>query len=262
MLPTPVRRSVRVAGFVGVTAAMAPVYAARDALSSSRSRDAVRDRWLRRWSSAMLRLFAIEVALDGAPDRGSSAAPARGRLVVANHRSAIDIGVLLRTFGGHMVRRADLSGWPVLGRAARSVGTVFVDRSSTVSGASAIRSIRNILSSKGTVLLFPEGTTFEGDVVRPFHPGSFIAALRTDADIVPVGIAYERGSGAAFINESFLSHLSRVAGAPGSRVVVRVGKPIHVEPGVRAAALATQAHDAVQALVAEARAHVGADDVR
>ena len=56
-----------------------------------------------------------------------------------------------------------------------------------------------------TVIVFPEGTTFAGDEVRPFHAGAFVAALRTGAEIVPVGLAYQRGSGAAFVDESFLA---------------------------------------------------------
>jgi 1-acyl-sn-glycerol-3-phosphate acyltransferase len=248
------RRAVRIAGFVGVTAGMLPLYAVRDAVTSKAQKDRVRDRWIKRWSSVLLRLFSIRVVRSGE----AAPAPERGRLVVSNHRSAIDIGLLLHAFGGHMVSRADLSGWPLLGRGARKIGTVFVDRSSTVSGASAIRAMRSILSAQGTVLVFPEGTTFEGDTVRPFHAGSFIAALRTGAEIVPVGIAYERGSNAAFVGEPFLRHLSRMAGGRPTSVVLNVGAPIEVAPGARAAALSQQAHAAVQALVTKARAECDA----
>ena len=248
-LKRPVRRAVRTTGFVAVTAAMLPAYAARDAFTGDAKRDVVRDRWLRRWSTFLLGLFAIDVTLHGSPEsRG------RGRLVVANHRSTIDIAVLLRTFGGHMVSRADIGGWPVIGAAARKVGTVFVDRQSAVSGASAIRSIRTLLKEGHTVVLFPEGTTFADDEVRPFHAGAFVAALRTEADVVPVGIAYERGSGAAFVGESFLAHLGRMAAADPTRVTVCIGPPIAVDAKARAADLRARAHEAVQHLVTEARA--------
>ena len=40
-------------------------------------------------------------------------------------------------------------------------------------------------------MLYPEGTTYSGDEVRPFRAGAFLAAQRTGAEIVPVGIAYE-----------------------------------------------------------------------
>jgi len=173
---------------------------------------------------------------------------------VSNHRSASDIGVLLRTFGGHMVSRSDLAAWPLIGAAARKVGTVFVDRASTTSGASAIRTMRDLLRAGETVLLFPEGTTFADDEVRPFAPGAFIAALRTDADVIPVGLAYARGSGAAFVGETFPQHLARMAAAPPTRVVVATGAPLRVARGHNSAALAKEAHDAVQRLVERARA--------
>jgi 1-acyl-sn-glycerol-3-phosphate acyltransferase len=231
---------------------MLPPFLGRLAMSSGRDRRDVRDRWVRRWADALLALFAIHVDVRGPGVVGGG----RGRLVVANHRSTIDVALLLRTFGGRMVSRADLSGWPLVGPAARSVGTIFVDRSSAVSGANTIRQIRNALIAGETVCVFPEGTTYEGDVVRPFRPGAFVAALRTGASVVPVGLAYETGSGAAFVGEGFMQHLGRMAAADPSRVCARVGDPIEVESGARARDLEKRIHNAVQALVHEARAIV------
>ncbi len=247
------RQLLRAAGFVGVTGAMLPLYMTRDRLARSERRDEIRDRWVRRWSRLLLDLFGIRVTVlgDPSPPRG------RGRLVVANHRSAIDVGVLLHTFGGRMVSRSDLSGWPLVGAAARSVGTVFVDRADAGSGASAIRSIRELLKAHQTVIIFPEGTTFPGDEVRPFQPGSFLAALRTESEVLPVGIAYERGSEATFFNETFTNHLGRMAAAPKpTRVTLSIGSPILVERGTRSAPLAAEAHAAVQELVHRSRASV------
>ncbi len=244
-----VRRAVRASGFAAITAAMLPAYAARDALTTPRTRDAVRDRWVRRWSSALLSLFGVEIVLDGVvPDQPGA------RLVVSNHRSTIDVGVLLRLFGGHMVSRADLSTWPILGAAARKVGTVFVDRADASSGANAIREMRQLLKGGQTVNIFAEGTTFKGDEVRPFHPGAFVAAKGTNAAIVPVGLAYPVGSGAAFVGESFGAHLSRLAAAPATRVIVSIGTPIVQGERVRAVELKDRTQAAVQELVLRARA--------
>jgi 1-acyl-sn-glycerol-3-phosphate acyltransferase len=249
------RKAARIGGFAGITATLLPLYVARDRVARPDRRGVVRDRWVRRWSGSLLRLFAVEI-----DHRGETLRPGRGggRLVVSNHRSALDVGILLHRFGGHMVSRADLARWPLVGAAARSVGTVFVDRSSRMSGASTIRQVRDLLASGETILVFPEGTTFEGDVVRPFQPGAFIGALKTGATVVPVGIAYRTGSGAAFVGESFTAHLARMAGSEPTRVVVRTGAPIEVAEGARAADLALAAHDAVQALVTLARAEVDA----
>jgi 1-acyl-sn-glycerol-3-phosphate acyltransferase len=193
-------------------------------------------------------MFGVRVRQYGAPPP-----PGRGHLVVANHRSTADILVLLRAFGGHMVSRADLASWPLVGPAARSVGTVFVDRSNAMSGANAVRAIRDRLTQGATVIVFPEGTTFPDDDVRPFHAGAFVAALRTGADIVPAGLAYERGSGAAFVNETFPQHLARMAAARPSEVALCVGEPLAIAEGSRAAALRDRTHAAVQQLVHDAR---------
>lgn len=230
---------------------MLPAYALRDAIAPEDRKDRVRDAWVGVWTVGLMHLFAVEIDVQGALPRDRSGV---GRLVVANHRSAIDIAILLRIFGGHMVSRADVARWPLVGAAARKVGTVFVDRGNAWSGAGAIRDIRRLLSRGQTVLLFPEGTTFDGDVVRPFYAGAFISLLRTYAEIVPVGLAYPRDSGAAFLNETFRQHLTRLAGSDPTRVAVRVGTPIAVGTDARAGDLARSLRQVVQRLVHEARA--------
>jgi 1-acyl-sn-glycerol-3-phosphate acyltransferase len=250
------RQVTRASGFLGLTALMLPPFLARIAATSDAERAAVRDAWVGRWARGLLRLFAIEVVVDGVvppPTQGHG----RGRLVVTNHRSAIDIGVVLSTFGGTMVSRADLATWPVLGAAARAVGTVFVDRASAKSGAGAIRSMQKLLEEGQTINLFPEGTTFEGDEVRPFHGGAFVSAVRAEAEILPVGIAYPRASGAAFINETFPSHLGRMAKSGATRMVLSVGTPFVARRSDRATELTKRAHGEVQALVTRARERCG-----
>ncbi len=252
-MSTPVRarlrRAARVAGFGAVTAAMLPTYALRDALARPDDRDEIRDRWIATWCTALLGLFAVRVDVRGA----SASTAGRGRLVVANHRSTIDIALLLRTFGGHMVSRADLSRWPLIGAAARKVGTVFVDRADAMSGASAVRAMRDLLQRGRTVIVFAEGTTFADDVVRPFHGGAFVAAAGSGAEIVPVGIAYQSGSGAAFVDESFPQHLARMSAADPTRVVMNIGAPIVAAERIRSVRLREQTQSAVQSLVDEAR---------
>ncbi|MDB5218074.1 MAG: 1-acyl-sn-glycerol-3-phosphate acyltransferase [Myxococcaceae bacterium] len=250
------RQAARASGFVGLTAAMLPPFVARMATVSDADRSAVRDAWVGRWARSLLSLFAIEVVVEGTippPTQGRG----RGRLVVTNHRSAIDIGVVLALFGGTMVSRADLATWPVVGAAARAVGTVFVDRSSAKSGAATIRAIQKHLEEGQTINLFPEGTTFDGDEVRPFHGGAFVSAVRAEAEVLPVGIAYPRASGAAFVNESFGSHLSRMAKSRPTRMVVSVGDPFVARKSDRATVITQRAQSEVQALVLRARDRCG-----
>ena len=219
-------------------------------------RDVVTELWTRRWAASLLRLFDIHLDI-----RGSVPPPTkkgdRGRLIVANHRSAIDIGVMLATFGGRLVSRADLGGWPVIGAGAKMAGTIFVDRQDARSGMITMRLIEKHLKEGDTVSIFPEGTTFLGDEVRPFHGGAFIAASRASAEILPVGLAYPEKSDAAFVNETFMSHLNRMSMSPRpTRVGVAVGPAIQTL-GRKATELTRIAHAAVVEQVAIAREVAG-----
>jgi lyso-ornithine lipid O-acyltransferase len=248
------RQAARAGGLVALTGGMLPLMLADVGRRSPAEREAVRDAWVRRWARALLRLFAIEVVVSGT---APPVDPRRGRLIVANHRSTIDIGVLLATFGGTMVSRSDLAGWPVVGAAARAVGTVFVDRADAKSGAGAIRTIQRHLERGRTIAIFPEGTTFDGDEVRPFRGGAFVAAVRAEAEVLPVGLAYPRSSGAAFVDETFAAHLSRLAKSDATRMALAIGEPYALTRGARAATVAARLRREIQDLVAVARARAG-----
>ncbi len=248
---TELRRASRIAGLCALTGGMLPAFLAHEALASAHRRPAVRDRWVGAWCSALLQIFGLRVSVHGMVRARES--EAGGHLVVANHRSTADILILLQAFGGVLVSRADLAAWPLLGAAARAAGTLFVDRENATSGATAVRIIRTRLAQGCTVVVFPEGTTFPDDEVRPFRAGAFVAALRSGANVVPVGLAYSTGSGAAFVNEPFAAHLARMAAAKPSRVAMSIGAPIAIGPDIRAARLRDRSHAEVQRLVHEAR---------
>jgi 1-acyl-sn-glycerol-3-phosphate acyltransferase len=124
-----------------------------------------------------------------------------------------------------------------------------VDREKSASGAQAIREIQRRLRKGATITVFPEGTTFEGDEVRPFRLGAFVGAQHLDLEVVPVGIAYEKG--AEFLDETFLEHLRRSAARRSTRVCLCIGQPFRAEG--RAADLGNRLHEQVQKLVHEAR---------
>jgi 1-acyl-sn-glycerol-3-phosphate acyltransferase len=248
-----VRRAARVSAFFALTPTMLAAYSLDDAARRSlgpRERRDLRDRWFGAWCAAMLRVFGLRVTNVGRPPtRGGD----RGRLVVSNHRGVADVLVLLHAFGGCMVSRADVAGWPLIGAAGRKLGTVFVDRADARSGAATIRAMQKLLGGGETVSIFPEGTTFAGDEVRPFHAGAFVAARAAGAEVVPVGLAYGRDSEAAFLDESFPAHVSRMAAAPPSLVVLSAGEPLELPTGSRPRDLAERAREAVAREVTRAR---------
>jgi 1-acyl-sn-glycerol-3-phosphate acyltransferase len=211
-------------------------------------RSAIFQRWMKRWASSLVNAMGGEIALD---PRCVIPPHTRARLVVSNHRSPFDIGVLLAMFGGHPLSRADLAKWPVLGMAATRAGTIFVDRASELSGANAVRAIRRRLKEGASILVFPEGGTFEGDEVRPFKAGAFAALRGLDVEIVPVGLAYDPG--VEFTEPSFVDYVMRVASRPRTRCAVCIGSP-RLAQG-KPQELAHSLHDEVQALVQDARTY-------
>lgn len=247
------RRTIRLATLTGLTSSLMPLYLASKRLARARGEESsTHNAWVRSWARTMLRTFGVRVSREGElpPSTGS------GRLVVANHRSAIDIVLMQSLFGGHLVSRGDLSGWPLIGPAARAVGTIFLDRTNARSGAATLRIVEQWLREGRTVILFPEGTTFVGDEVRTFHAASFVAAARAKAEIVPVGVAYETGGEASFVGETFGAHLLRVSAAPRIRLAVTIGEPIPPPTRAAAHAFARDTQHVVQGLVDRSRARI------
>ncbi len=256
-LLAPLRLSARTAAFAGSTASMYGAFELEAALAGAAARDDVLKKWVVRYGRVELRLFGVDVAAAGPHLESGAAYPGKdargkGRLFVMNHRSALDILVALGFLEARIVSRGDLAKWPVIGYLAQRIGTLFVDRESTLSGARVAGAMVRAVEAGRGVLVFPEGTTFAGDEVRPFRPGAFVVSRRTGAEIVPVGVAYE-GEHATFGNETFPAHVRRIGGLPRTRVALVAGAPI--APNDREPAqIQAEAHAAVQSLVKQARA--------
>lgn len=233
-----------------LTVAQLGAVEAHERMSPEERRPAVFDKHMRVWVRLLLRMFGVRV------NQGSEAPVqrAKARLVVSNHRSPIDIAVMLSIFGGQVLSRDDLKNWPILGRAARKAGTIFVDRDESASGAKAIREIQRRLKGGATLIVFPEGFTCAGDEVRPFRLGAFVGLKNVDVEIVPAGLAYDPG--VEWVDETFMRHLDRVASRARTRVSVCIGEPIRAEG--RAAELGKRLHGEVQKLVNEARVRLDA----
>lgn len=177
-----------------------------------------------------------------------------GRLVVANHRAAFDIAILLSLVDDAvMLSRGDIKTWPVLGRLAQLGDTLFVDRTDRSDGARAIRTMRKALERRRALCVFPEGTTHGEPAVRPFQPGAFAAARGLPIEVVPVGIAYS--SGLEFVEPSMVRHLTNTMRKPDLRAAVVIGEPYALDTR-RTDALTRDAHARVQHLFEQASAKV------
>jgi len=198
------------------------------------------------WGRGIIPLLGAELRVVSGRVPDPSAGPF---LVVANHRSPLDILVCAHLVGGVVLSHHGVATIPVIGDAARATDTIFVDRADGKSGARAIREMRSRLREGRNVIVFPEGTTFRGDAVQPFKRGAFSAARGLDVRTLPIGLAYEPGC--EFVDETFHQHVARVSARRRTPIWVSVGEPAPI-PGDAAAEEAMRA--TIQGLVDQAAA--------
>lgn len=164
-------------------------------------------------------------------------------LYVCNHASYLDITVLGALIPGSFVAKSEVKTWPFFGWLAQLQRTVFVVRRGNHAGRQR-DSIADRLRKGGNLILFPEGTSNDGNRVLPFKSALFAAAeTRIGGDRVqvqPVSIAYTRLNGipigrafrpffAWYGDMALAGHLWRVLGLGIVTVVVRFHPPVTLD---------------------------------
>lgn len=147
-----------------------------------------RARLFRLWSRAVLRVLGVKVRVIGSPPRASAA-------IVANHLSYLDVPLLGSLVDATFVAKADVSGWPALGRLARALGTVFIDRTRKRDLLRVLPRLRSLLAVGGSVVFFPEATSSPGREVLRFRSPLFDAPVRAGRPVVVATLHYETGAG-------------------------------------------------------------------
>jgi 1-acyl-sn-glycerol-3-phosphate acyltransferase len=164
--------------------------------------------------------------------------PAQPALIVANHRSYVDIPLLLARVPAVFLAKVEIGDWPLFGPLAHLARTVFVRREDPASRKAALERLGAIMDAALPVVVFPEGTTSRGPGVGPFRTGSFRLAAERGVSVVPVAIAYHDPLDAWIDDDDFVAHFLDRFAAPRMRVSVRFGPPFR---GVDAIELAERA---------------------
>jgi 1-acyl-sn-glycerol-3-phosphate acyltransferase len=173
--------------------------------------------------------------------------PKTGAVLVCNHLSYLDPLALTCVHPGIPIAKLELSSWPFVGKAARALGTLFIDRDSPHRGATIIRETIRFLQSGVSVINFPEGTTTNGKTIE-FKRGIFGAAQLAKAPVVPVRIEYETPDLHWWGGATFVPHYCRFTARRSSWVRLRIGTPIPHDPQLTSEELAALAWTRVEAL--------------
>jgi lyso-ornithine lipid O-acyltransferase len=116
-------------------------------------------------------------------------------LIVSNHVSWIDIVVLSAVSPLSFVAKREVAKWPFFGWLAKLQRTVFVDRERRQATKGSNDALSTRLAQGDRLVLFPEGTSYDGSSVLPFKSSFFAAATAPDIAIVPVTLAYTKSRG-------------------------------------------------------------------
>ncbi|WP_371483228.1 1-acyl-sn-glycerol-3-phosphate acyltransferase [Kitasatospora sp. NBC_00315] len=144
-----------------------------------------------------------------------------GALLVANHVSWLDILLIQAVRPGRMLAKTEVRGWPLIGRLAAGIGTIFIERDRLRTLPRTVEEIAAALRRGEHVVVFPEGSTWCGQGGGRFRPAAFQAALEAGAPVQPVTIRYRLAGGEpttapAFVGEDgLLSSLWRVVTVRG-----------------------------------------------
>jgi lyso-ornithine lipid O-acyltransferase len=138
------------------------------------------------------RIMGLRVRVVGVP------AKERPTLFVSNHVSYLDIPVLGSVVPVAFVAKTEVAQWPGYGVLAKLQRTVFVDRRRNTT-----KQQRELLASRlaagDALVLFPEGTSNDGNRILPFRSALFSVAEAAPAErplaIQPVSIAYTSVNG-------------------------------------------------------------------
>ena len=184
---------------------------------------AARARWLRTTCRRLLRVFNVELDTGGpSPEAG---------LLVSNHLGYLDIVVLGALAPCVFVSKSEVARWPVFGWFARHSGTLFVRRDQRADTARLNQEIKTALSDDVLVVLFPEGTSSDGQTVLPFRSALLEPVAGTGAQISAARIRYELSDGdpAAEVcywrDMTLAPHLLNLLGKERVRASVRFTRP-------------------------------------
>ena len=96
-------------------------------------------------------------------------------LIVSNHASWIDISILSSLTNISFIAKSEVAKWPLFGFLAKMQDTLFIERK-PIKAKEQMNTIRNILLKGKRLVLFPEGTSSDGNRVLKFKSSLFSVA--------------------------------------------------------------------------------------
>ena len=139
---------------------------------------------IQKWSIRLLSIFGIELLA-----KNPQILPSGPYLLCSNHISWMDIHAINALIPIRFVAKSEVESWPIFGWMAKQLGTVFIKRDSSRHAHVVVGGLANTLRSE-SVCIFPEGTSTDGESVRPFKPNLFESAVMAEVPVYSLAIRY------------------------------------------------------------------------
>ena len=252
---SPLRALVRSALFAGWTVLLIPLQLAALVFDRRAAR-----RIPLYYHRVCCRLLGVRVLVRGEISRETPT------LFACNHSSYLDITVLSSVVEGSFVAKVEIAGWPFFGLLAKLQRSVFIERRSQ-NAARHRDEVAERLAAGDNLFLFPEGTSTDGNRVRPFRSALFAVAGREVGGralcVQPVSIAYTRLDGIPlgralrplytwYGEMDLLGHMWSMLGLGRLTVELEFHAPVHLPEFDSRKALARHCYERVAAGVAAA----------
>jgi lyso-ornithine lipid O-acyltransferase len=187
LLKHPLRVTARLLWFCGELVLVALNYVLRCGFRLDAAALAARISWLQHSSRRVLRILRVQIRVAGP-------VPANG-LLVSNHLSYLDILVISSLTPAVFVAKREVKYWPVFGWFSIMAGTLFVDRKRRTHVGQMTDEIQTVLNQNVLLVLFPEGTSSNGQTVLPFKTSLLEPATRQTHPLFVGLIQYELEDG-------------------------------------------------------------------
>ena len=160
----------------GLTALGGALLNLRDGVGS------VFDYMMRWWGTATAWASGMKIVVHGRENIGGAQ-----HIIVSNHMSQHDIFALASVLRNlKFVAKNELARVPFFGRAAASVGTIYIERQNRKSSFDSYKQAAEKIREGACVVVFAEGSRGDTYSLRPFKKGPFVLAVHVHAPIVPV----------------------------------------------------------------------------
>ena len=145
--------------------------------------------WVGKWLPVIFHrlliwLLSIKVEYEGNFQKAKDC-----EFFVSNHLSYLDIPIIGSTFPMRFIAKSEIEFWPIFGFLSKLARTIFIKRNRSDSIIQKNK-ILSFLSCGDKVLIFPEGTTSDGNRVLDFKSSSFSALEKQKFLIQPIIIFY------------------------------------------------------------------------